>query len=123
MSDSRLRRVVRCLWLWNVDNSTGHAANEDHSSRGLALHQVLSYRNCKQIRAIHVDAPKLSDTFDGIIDSFEVLGESCRSDQVVDLAVLLNNLGDDGFDGVLGRDIGVMCSDFGGAARLLACCT
>jgi hypothetical protein len=37
--------------------------------------------------------------------------------------VVLNNLGDDGFNGLLGRDIGVVCGDLGGAEELLACCT
>lgn len=113
MSDSCLCCVVWCLRLGNVDNSARHAANKDHGSGCLSLHQVLSNCNCKEVCAIHVDAPKLADSLDRVVDSFEVLSESSGSDQVVDFAMVLDNLSDGGLDGLLGGNVGIVCSDLG----------
>ena len=113
MSNSCLCRVVRCLRLRDVDNSAGHAANEDHCSRCLPLHQMFGNCNCKQVCTIHVDAPKLADSLDRVVDGFEVLGETGRRNQVINLAVLLDDFGDDGFYGLLGGDVGIMCGDLG----------
>lgn len=113
MSNSRLRSIVRCLRLWNVDNSSRHATNEDHASRRLSLHQVLRDGDSKQVCSIHVDTPQLSYSLNWVVDCLEVLCESCRCDQIVDLAMLRDDLGNGGFDGFLGRYIGVMGSDFG----------
>merc|ERR1712093_192751 len=113
MSNSRLRSIVRCLRLWNVDNSSRHATNEDHASRRLSLHQVLRDGDSKQVCSIHVDTPQFSYSLNWVVDCLEVLCESCRCDQVVDLAMLRDDLGNGGFDGFLGRYIGVMGCDFG----------
>ena len=59
MAHGGLGRVVWGLGLRDVDNGTGHAANQDKTARNLALNQVLSDPSREVVRAINVDAPKL----------------------------------------------------------------
>lgn len=113
MSHSCLCGIVRSLWLRNVNDGSRHATNEDYASICLALHQVLCNGDCEEICAINVDAPELADTIDWVIDGFEVLGESGGCDQVVNLAMLLDDLCDCGVDGLGGGDISVVSCDFG----------
>jgi hypothetical protein len=102
MSDCGLSSVVWGLWLWNIDNCAGHAANEDHASRRLSLHQMSRYRGCKQICTVHIDTPKLSDTVNWVVDSFEVLCKTCRRYKIVNLAVYFKDLRNGGIDGFWG---------------------
>lgn len=62
---------------------------------------MLCYSNGKQVCAINIDAPKFSYSLDGIVDCIEVLSETGRGDQVVDLSMLLDDLSNGGFDGFL----------------------
>lgn len=71
----------------------------------------------KQVGSVHVDSPKLSQALDGVVDGLKVLGEACRGDEVVDLAVLLDNLPDAGFDGPGIGDIGIVGADFGNSRK------
>lgn len=66
---------------------------------------------CKQVCAINVDSPDLSHSVNWIIDRLEVLGETCRGDETVDLAVLLDNLSDSRIDTLFRGDIGIVCCD------------
>jgi hypothetical protein len=111
MSDSCFGSVIWSLWLWNVDNGTRHATDEHYASWSLSLHQVFCDRNCEEICTIHIDAPKLSDTINWVVDSLEVLGKPSGRDKVVNLAVLCNDICDSGIDRFWGGDISVMCSD------------
>lgn len=67
----------------------------------------------EEICPVDIHAPELADAVNGVVDGFEVLGEACGGDEIIDLAVLLENLGDGGFDGFLGGDVGVMGRYFG----------
>lgn len=118
MSDCRFGRIIRRLWLWDIDDSSRHATDKDHASWGLPLHQVLRNRDRKQVCPIHVHAPEFPHTFDRIVDCLEVFGEAGGCDEIVDFAVLLDNLGDGCFDRFLGGDVGVVCCDFGDSVVL-----
>ena len=111
VTDTGLGGVVRSLRLGNVDDGAGHAANHDHAASGLALHEVAGDRGGKEVGAVNVDSPELTHTLDGVGDGVKVLGEAGRSDEVVNLAVLLDDVGDAGVDRGRVRDVGVMSSD------------
>lgn len=91
--------VVRSLWLWNVDDGAGHAAYEDHAAAcSLSCHQVFRNAGCKKVGSVDIDTPKLLHAFVRITDSVEVLGESGRGDEVVDLAVSADDVGEGRFN-------------------------
>jgi hypothetical protein len=93
MSDSCLGGVVWSLWLWDVDNRSGHATDHDDASWCLPLHKVLRHCDRVQIGTVDVDSPKLLYAVMRVGDGIVVLGEASRCNEVVDLAVLLQNLG------------------------------
>lgn len=98
MPHSSLSSIVRRLWLRHIDNSTRHASNKDHCSWRLTFHQVFCNTNGKEVCSIHVDAPELADTVDWVVDSWEVLGETGGCDEVVNLAMLRDDLCDASVD-------------------------
>lgn len=98
VTDCGLGCVVGSLRLRDVDNGTRHAADEDHASRALALHQVTGDTSGEEVGAINVDTPQLLDTLVRVGDCVKVLGEACGGDEVVNLAVLGNDLLDDSAD-------------------------
>ena len=67
----------------------------------------------KEVCPINVHAPELPEPIWWVCDSVEVFGETSRCDQVVDLAVILDNFGDRRFDRLIVRDIAEMRGDFG----------
>lgn len=67
----------------------------------------------KEVGPVNVHAPELPQPIWWVCDSVEVLGETGRCDQVVDLPVVLDNFGDRGFDRLVVRDIAEMRGDFG----------
>lgn len=67
----------------------------------------------EEVSAVDVDTPELAQTVDGVVDGLKVLGETSRGDEVVDLAVGLDDLGDTGVDGLLVADVCVVSSDLG----------
>lgn len=76
----------------------------------------------EEVGAVDVDVPELAHTVDRIVDGLEVLGEAGRGDEVVDLAVLLDDVVEAGPDRGLVRHVGVVGGDLGhaGGARVLA---
>ncbi len=62
----------------------------------------------KQIGAVDIDAPELPHAVDRVGDGFKVLGEARRRDQVVDPAVLGDDLGNASLDTGLVGDVGVV---------------
>lgn len=92
VSDCSLRGVVRSLWLGDVDNGTTHGADHDNAARCVALHQVLGNTNSKEPCAVNIDAPQLLHAVVWVFDGWEVLGEAGGCDEVVDLAVLCDDL-------------------------------
>jgi hypothetical protein len=90
--DSGFGGVVGSLRLWDVDNGTAHGTDHDNAAIGLALHQVLCDTNGKQPGAVDVDTPQLLHTVVWVVNGWVVLGEAGRGDEVVDLAVLCNDL-------------------------------
>lgn len=52
----------------------------------------------EQVCTVDVDAPELADAVDGVVDGLEVLGETGGCDEVVNLAMLLDDFGDGGVD-------------------------
>lgn len=98
MTDGSLGRVVGCLRLGNVDNRTGHAANEDHAAWSLALHQVASNGGREKVGTVNVDTPQFLDTVIWVGDGVVVLGEASRGHQVVNAAVVADNSCNGGVD-------------------------
>lgn len=111
MPDSCFCCIVWRLGLRNVDNGSGHGANHDNTSRRFSLHQVPCHTGGEQIRPINVDSPKLLHTIVWICNGIKVLREACRCHQVVNLAVILDDLGNHGVDRVGIRDVSIMCCD------------
>ena len=103
------------LRLRHVDNGSGHAANHDHAARLLAAHEVTGNGGSEKIGSVDVDGPELAHAVDRVVDGLEVLGEARRGDEVVDLAVGLDDLGNAGLDGFGVGDIAVVSGDFGDA--------
>lgn len=113
MPHSSLRSVVRSLGLRDVDNGAGHRADHHDAAGRLTFHQVLGHASREEVGAVDVDAPELLDAIERILNRVEVLGEASRGHQVVDLAVLANDLGKDIRDRVGGGNIGVVGGDLG----------
>lgn len=80
------------------------------------------FRNasCEEVCSIHVDAPELLDTVVRVGDGVKVFGETGRSDQVVNLAVLLDDLGEDGVYRVGVGHVGIVSSDFGQSIPIIS---
>lgn len=113
MSDSCLSGVVRSLRLWDVDNGSGHATNHDDAARYLPLHEVLRDCHRVQVGTVNIDSPELLYAVMGVGDGIVVLGEASRCNEVVDLAVLLQDLGKRLVDRRRARDVAEMCCDLG----------
>jgi len=111
MTDRSLGRVVWSLWLRHVDNGTRHTANHDHAALGLPLHEMLGHADGEKVGAVNIDAPQLLDAVVWVADCVKVLGEASRSDEVIDLAVIADDLLDDLVDRFRIRDIGVVSCD------------
>ena len=73
----------------------------------------------KEVSPVNVHAPELPQPIWWVCDSIEVLGKTSRCDQVIDFAVVLDNLGNCGFDRLIVRDIAEMGSDLGDAIIIL----
>lgn len=101
------------LWLRHVNNSARHASDKDHATGGLAGHQVLGDSDGEQVCAVYVDAPQLTHAINGVVDSIEVLSESSAGDEVVNLAVLLDDVVDAALNRVRIRHIGEVSGDLG----------
>jgi hypothetical protein len=111
MADSSLRCVVRSLRLRNIDNSTRHAANHDNAPGHLPLHEVLGHSYSIQVGTVNIDSPKLLYAVMRVGDGVVVLCEARRRDEVVDLAVRLEDLGEGLVDGCWARDVAEVCCD------------
>lgn len=113
MADGSLGGVVRGLGLRDVDHSTGHAANHDNAAGGLALDQMTGNASSKEVASVDIDSPALLHPLVGVLNGIKVLGETGGGDEVVNAAVL----GDDVFQGLVDRvwtgDIGIVCSNLG----------
>ena len=55
---------------------------------------MLGDSGSEEVGAVDVDIPELAHAVDGVVDGLEVLGEAGAGDQVVDLAVLHENVVD-----------------------------
>ena len=116
MSDGGLGRVVGRLRLRHVDNGAGHGADHDHGALGLALHEMPSDLAGEEVRAIDVDTPQLLHAVWRVCDGIEVFGEAGRCNKVVNLAVTLDNVGNDLLDRHVVGHVTVVSRDFGDAA-------
>lgn len=104
------------LGLRHVDDGAAHAADEDHATLCLALHEVAGDGGGEEVGAVDVDGEELAHAVDGVVGGVVVLGEARGRDQVVDLAVLREDLGDARVDRVLVRHVGVVRRHLGGPA-------
>lgn len=104
--------IVWCLWLRHVDNGAGHASNHDHAARNLTFHQVLGYTDREEVCPVHVHSPQLLHPVVGVRDSVEVLSETRGCNEVVDLAVGLNDFRDGCVDRVRIRYVSVVGRNF-----------
>jgi len=59
---------------------------------------VLCYAGGEEVCAVDVDAPELLHAFVGVGDGVVVLGEAGAGHEVVDLAVLFDDVGERGLD-------------------------
>lgn len=119
MTDSRLRCVIWRLWLRHIYHSSRHGPNHHHTASRFAFHQVTSDRDRKEVCAINIDSPELPHTLDGVLDRIKILREPGRSYQMVDLAVLFDDLLNCSIDRILICHIGIVRCDFWHAAELL----
>lgn len=101
------------LRLRDIDNGATHAANKDHAALGLALHQVAGDRGSKEVGAVYIDRKQLAHAVNWVVGGLEVLTEAGAGDEVVNLAVLREDLGDTVVDAVGVGDIGKVSSDSG----------
>lgn len=106
------------LGLGHVDDGARHAADHDDATRALALHEVASDGGGEEVGAVDVDSPELAHAINGVVDGLKVLGEASRGDEVVDLSVGSEDLGDAGLDGLGVRDVGVVGGDLGDSGTL-----
>ena len=67
----------------------------------------------KEVGPVNIHAPELPQPIWWVCDSVEVLGETGGCHQVVDLAMVLDDFGDCGFDRLVIRDIAEMRRDLG----------
>lgn len=118
MPDRRFCCVVWCLWLWHIDDGTGHAPDHHNASRLIPLHQMLGHSSCEQISTVHVHAPEFLHPVVRVGYGIKVLGETCRSDQVIDLAMLLNDLRQGAADRRRTGDVAVVRCNLGGSSEL-----
>lgn len=84
--------IVWCLRLGNVDHGTGHGANHDHAAFCLSLQQMTGDACREQICAIHIHPPQLLQSVVGVSDRVKVLGETSGGDEVVDFAMIPDDL-------------------------------
>lgn len=73
-----------------------------------------------EVSAIDVDTPKLVQTVGRIINGIEILSEASRGDEVIDFAVICQNLGKAGIDRFGVGNIREMGCDFGMAVKVSA---
>ena len=71
-----------------------------------------------EVSAIDVDAPELVQTVGWIIHGVKILSETSRGDEVIDFAVICQNLGQAGIDRFGVGNIREMGSDFGMAVKV-----
>ena len=116
MPDSGFGRVVGRLWLRHVDDGARHGADHDHGAFGLALDEVPSHFAGEKVSAVDIDAPELPHAVRWVLDGVEVFGEAGRCDQVVNLTVILDNVGDDLIDRVVVGHVTEVGRDFGNPA-------
>lgn len=113
MSGKNLR-----LGLRHVHNGTRHASDHNNATGSLSLHEVAGNRAREEVGSVNVDSPELAKTVDRIVDSFEIFGEASRGNQVVNLAVLLDDFGNASINRFGIADIGVVGGDLGNARRI-----
>lgn len=77
----------------DVDNRSGHATNHYDTSWCLSLHKVLRHCHSVQVGTVNVHSPQLLYAIMRVGDGIVVLGEASRCNEVVDLAMLLQDLG------------------------------
>ena len=106
------RCVVRCLRLRHIDDRSRHGPDHHDTAFGLAIDKMASHGCGPQISAVDIYAPKPPHAVWGIRNGVKVFSEPCGSDQVVDLAMLLDNLFDCGIDRVGVRHVRIMRRDF-----------
>lgn len=102
------------LGLRHVDDGAAHASDEDHAALCLALHKVAGDGGGEEVGAVDVHGEQLPHALDGVVCGVVVLGEARGRDQVVDLAVLLEDVCDAGADRVRVRHVGVVSRHLGG---------
>lgn len=110
VADGGLGRVVWRLGLRHVDDGAGHAADHDDAAVGDAasLHQVAGHACREEVCPVDIDAPEFLDPVVRVRLGGEVLGEARRRDEVVDLAVLGDDLVDAVRYTVRVRDVGIV---------------
>jgi len=120
MPHSRFGGIVRCLTLWQIDNSTRHATNEHHASWCLAGNQMLGDCYSKEIGAEDIDIEETAHVVNGIFQSGNVLSKACGGNKVVDFAVCFENFVDGDVYPFFVWDVWVMCCYFGDTALCIS---
>ena len=101
------------MWLRYVDNSTRHGTDHDNATRSLALDKVAGNASGEEVASVNIDGPALLHTLVRVIDGIEVLCETGRRDEVVDVAVLSKDFLNGLVDRVGAADVGVVSCNLG----------
>ena len=117
VANCSFRGVVRRLGLGDVDDCAGHGADHDHAAWGFTLHQVTRDSGREKVCSINIDAPELLDAVERVCDGIEVLGEARGGDQVVNLAMVLDNRLNCCIDRVGVGDVRIVGGDLGNARK------
>lgn len=98
------------MGLWDVHDGTRHASDEDHRSLAIAVDEVAGDGSSEEVSAVDVHSEQLAHALNRVCDGLKVLGEAGGSDEVVDAAVLVDDLGDASVDRLLVGHVGLVGS-------------
>ena len=112
MPNGSFGRVVGRLRLRHVDNGAGHGADHDHGAFGLALHEMSGYFAGEKVSTVNIDAPQLLHAVWWVCYRIKVLGEAGRCNEMINLAMGLDNVGHDLLDRHVVGHVTVVGGDF-----------
>ncbi len=92
MPYSSLGCIVWRLWLRDVHNGAGHGSNHDHGALYLTFKEMSSYLTSEEVCTIHIDAPQLPHPLWWILNGIKILRKAGGCDQVIDLAMVFDNI-------------------------------
>ena len=113
MSDCGFGGVVRGLWLRYIDDGAGHGSDHHHRALSLAIEQMFSIFTSPEICAVDIDAPEFVEAVGRVGDGIKVFSKAGGGDQVVDFAMVTEDFGEAGFDGLVIRNVAEVGGNLG----------